>query len=234
MPSTTSPQFTPPLFSSSLMMPAIAAINHLLAQEPWAREALLRHAGKEACIDLSGVLLRMRVGGDGLLETASGDLATSPANVTIRVKLADLPLILQNRDRAFSYVTIDGDAEFANTISQLSKSLRWEAEGDLERWIGPIAATRIVGGARSAFEALRTGQRKALENLAEFVTEEQPLLVRPSQLEQAGSDISRLRDDVERAAKRMARLEQLLDKPGSPSGAASAPVTAARQHTLDL
>lgn len=208
------------------MTPAIAAINHLLAQEAWARAALARHAGKQACIDLSGVLLRLRVGRDGLLDTGT---AATPASVTIRVNLADVPLLLQNRERAFSYVKIEGDAEFANTISQLSKSLRWEAELDLERWVGPIAANRLAGGVRSAYAAVRTGQRKALENLAEFVTEEQPLLVRPGQLEQAGSAVNRLRDDVERAAKRLARLEQLLSQPDAPHP----PATTPGQPTLD-
>ena len=213
-----------PLTTSPLSTPAIAAINHLLAQEAWARDALARHAGKEACIDASGFAVRMRVARDGMLEAGS---AGTPANVTIRVQLADLPLIVQNRERAFSYVKIEGDAEFANTISQLSKGLRWEAEFDLERLVGPITARRLVGGVRSAADALRTGQRKAAENLAEFLTEEQPLLVRPPQLEQFGSDVSRLRDDVERAAKRIARLEQLLNPPTQTAGAAG-------QQPLDL
>jgi ubiquinone biosynthesis protein UbiJ len=52
--------------------------------------------------------------------------ADAVPNVTIHVKLADLPLIAQNRERAFSYVRIEGDAEFANTISQLPQGLRWE------------------------------------------------------------------------------------------------------------
>jgi len=131
----------------SLTAPAVATINHLLAQEAWARDALMRHAGKTAVIDTGHLALRMRVARDGMLETAGVDDA---ASVTIHVKLSDLPLILQNRDRAFSYVRIEGDAEFANTISQLSKGLRWDAEHDLERVLGPIGAVRVAGGARAA------------------------------------------------------------------------------------
>lgn len=202
MPSSTS--FTP---QSALTAPAVAAINHLLAQEAWAREALALHAGKEACIDASGFALRMRVARDGMVEVSHADEA---ANVTIRVKLADLPLIAQNRDRAFSYVKIEGDAEFANTISQLSKGLRWEAEHDLERWIGPIAATRMVGGAKSLFDSARAGQRKVAENVAEFFLEEKPLLIRPVMVDDFAGEVSRLRDDVERTAKRIAKLEQKL------------------------
>jgi ubiquinone biosynthesis protein UbiJ len=189
----------------SLATPAVAAINHLLAQEGWARQALAKHAGKLALIDTGAADVRLQVSSDGMLEAGQPD--TSPA-VTIKVKLADLPLIAQHRDRAFSYVKIEGDAEFANTISQLSKGLRWEPEADLERIAGPVAATRLAAGARSLFAAAEETRRRLGENVAEFLAEEQAVLVRPALLGDLGSEITRLRDDVERAAKRIARLEQ--------------------------
>ncbi|WP_373990229.1 SCP2 domain-containing protein [Duganella sp. BuS-21] len=189
--------------------PVSAAINHLLAQEPWARQELQRHAGKIACIDAGSVALRLRVTADGYLEAAPAEDA---ARVTIRVKLSDLPLIAQHRERAFSYVQIEGDAEFANAISNLSKSLRWEAEHDLEKLIGPIAAVRTVSGAKAAFAAIRNGHQKLAENLAEFLLDEKQVLVRPHTVETYSADVTRLRDDVERAAKRLAKLEQKLEQ----------------------
>lgn len=201
MPSPTIPNLPSPL------APVAATINHLLAQEPWARAALRLHAGKVACIAAAPVELRLGVTADGMVEAAPAD---AEANVTIRVKLSDLPLIAQNRERAFSYVQIEGDAEFANAISQLSKSLRWEAEHDLEKVVGPVAATRLAGGARAAFEALKSGQRKLAENAAEYFLEENPLLVRPAVTEQFGAEVRRLRDDTERFAKRLANLEKKL------------------------
>ena len=221
--------FSPP---SALRAPAVAAINHLLAQEAWARDALALHAGKEAVIDASSVTLRLRATADGMVEASN---AEAPANVTIRVKLADLPLMAQNRERAFSYVKIEGDAEFANTISQLGKGLRWEAEHDLERFIGPVAATRLVGGAKALFDAARAGQQKMAENVAEFFLEEQPLLIRPVVVDEFASDVSKLRDDVERTAKRIARLEQKLAPALGQAGTdPDAPARGAGQQTLDL
>ncbi|HEX8406453.1 MAG TPA: SCP2 sterol-binding domain-containing protein [Duganella sp.] len=193
----------------SAAAPASAAINHLLAQEPWAREQLRRHAGKVACIDTGAVALRLRVTADGMLEAAPAD---EPARVTIRVKLSDLPLIAQNRARAFSYVRIEGDADFANAISNLSTSLRWEAEADLEKVVGPVAAVRMVSGAKAAFEAVKAGHQKLAENVAEFLLDEKQVLIRPHVVEEFSADVVRLRDDVERAAKRLAKLEQKLEK----------------------
>lgn len=190
-----------------LATPAVATINHLLAQEAWARESLVRHAGKEACIDTGHLALRLRVARDGMLEPGTGE---GPANVTIRVKLTDLPLIAQNRERAFSYVKIEGDAEFANTISTLSKDLRWDAEYDLERIVGPLGARGLVQGARGATGGVLGAGRRLAENVAEFLLEERPMLVRPGAVNAFAADVVRLRDDVERSAKRIAKLEQRL------------------------
>lgn len=202
--------FNPGSFSAA---PASAAINHLLAQEAWARQALQRHAGKVAAIDAGAAALRLRVTADGYLEPAPAEEA---ARVTIRVKLSDLPLIAQNRERAFSYVQIEGDAEFANAISSLSQSLRWEAEYDLEKVIGPIAAVRAVSGAKAAFAAVRNGHQKLAENVAEFLLDEKQVLVRPQTVGAWSADVTRLRDDVERAAKRLAKLEQKLSQTVEP------------------
>jgi ubiquinone biosynthesis protein UbiJ len=182
-----------------------AALNHLLAQESWARAMLLPHAGKVACFDLGMISVALMVAADGLVQAPEPEPASTAA-VTIRVRAADLPLILQDRERAFSYVSIDGDAEFANTISQLSRSLRWEVADDLGKLVGDIAAQRIVGGAGAIAATLRSTQRKLLENAAEYFLEEQPLLVRPQAVSDLSDEVTRMRDDVERLAKRIGRL----------------------------
>jgi ubiquinone biosynthesis protein UbiJ len=193
-----------------LTTPAVAAINHLLAQEAWARDALARHAGKEARIDTGHLALRVLVSRDGMLEASQSEGEGGEPAVTLRLKLADLPLIAQDRKRALSYVKIEGDAEFANTLSQLANGLRWDVEHDLERVIGPLGAHRLAeGGRRAALGALDAGRRLA-ENLAEFLVEERPVLVRPSLRDEFAANVVRLRDDVERTAKRIAKLEQRL------------------------
>jgi len=180
-------------------------INHLLAQETWARNKLLPHAGKIACIDLHAFQLRLKVGVDGYLESAAAQ--TSP-NVTIRARLSDLPLMAQNRERAFSYVKIEGDADFANTISHLSQELKWEAEADLSKIFGDIAAVRMVDGAKSMFKTAQQTHLKIQENLAEYFLEENPLLVRPAAVQGFATEVNKTRDDVERLIKRIEKLER--------------------------
>jgi ubiquinone biosynthesis protein UbiJ len=181
-----------------------AAVNHLLSREPWARDRLAPHAGKVACLDAGLAAARLKVAADGMLHAAASD---AEADVTIRMKMADLPAIAQDRERAFSYVRVEGDAEFANAISQLSQSLKWEAEEDLSRWIGDIAARRAVAGAKAAAEAAKSTGQKLAENVAEYFLEENPLLVRPQSVDDFAAEVARLRDDVERLGKRIEKLE---------------------------
>ncbi|HXA47109.1 MAG TPA: SCP2 sterol-binding domain-containing protein [Burkholderiaceae bacterium] len=180
-------------------------MNHLLAQEPWARAKLAVHQGKTACFDLSVLRINLMITVDGMVSLAEQDAA--PSNVTIRIKPEQLPLILQNRERAFSYVTVEGDADFANTISQVSQSLQWEAEEDLSKLVGDIAAIKIVAGAKTAFQTVKATNQALAENVAEYFLEEKPMLVRPQTVMDFGGDVAKMRDDVERLIKRIEKLE---------------------------
>lgn len=184
--------------------PLRAVLNHLLSRQPVLRDRLATHAGKVARIDAGGMPLQLAIGADGLLETA----ADAQASVTIRVNAADLPQLLANRERAFFYVHISGDADLARTISEVAQGLRWDAEDDLAPLVGDIAAVRITQAARDAAATARQGGRKLVENLTEYLLEENPMLL----YRRAGDDfadaVATLRDDVERLAKRIALLEK--------------------------
>jgi len=192
------------IFSPMISSPLASAINHLLEQEPWARAKLARHAGQTALFDAGVVSLRLAATADGMVQAAAEDAAP---DVTIRAALADLPLILNDRKHAFSHVHIEGDADFANTISQLSETLRWETEHDLARWIGDIPAMRLASGLRAAVDGARQTRRTIEENLAEYFLEENPMLVRPNAVAEFGADVAQLRDDVERLSKRIDKLK---------------------------
>jgi len=181
-----------------------SAINHLLTQEPWARDKLAAHQGKIACFDVSVLRVSLLVHVDGMLSIAPDDVT---AHVTIKVKPEQLSQILQHRDRAFSYVTIEGDADFANAISQVSQSLHWEVEEDLGKLVGDIAAMRIVASAKSAFQTMKSTHQAFTENVAEYLVEEKAVLVRPQEIKDFSADVIKLRDDVERIVKRIEKLE---------------------------
>jgi hypothetical protein len=101
---------------------------------------------------------------------------------------ADLPLILQNRERAFSYVRIEGDAEFANAISQLSQGCAGKPSTTC-RAGRPIAAVRLAGGARAAVAPPAT-PAAAWPKTSPNSCSKKPLLVRPQAVAEFGDDVA--------------------------------------------
>jgi ubiquinone biosynthesis protein UbiJ len=188
---------------TSLESPIIAVINHLLSRQPVLSEKLRAHAGEVACLDV-GIQLTLAVAADGLFQLAGN----AKPNVTIRIKPADLPQVLVNMEKAFSYVTISGDADFARTISEIANELHWEPEEDLAPFFGDIAAVRITQAARTTLSQAKSGGRKFFENMAEYLLEENPTLIYRQAGEKFASDVAIIRDDVERLAKRIALLEK--------------------------
>lgn len=188
----------------TLATPVAAAINHLLVRQQSLQTTLAAHAGKTACIATGFFDLRLRVAADGLLVVDDAE----KASVTIRVKPADLPQILANPERAFSYVKIEGDADFANTISQVAGKLRWEAEEDLAPLVGDIASVRIVQTAQAGLTTMQSTGKKLAENMAEYLLEENPLLLHRQVANDFAAAVATLRDDTERLAKRIQLLER--------------------------
>lgn len=182
-------------------------VNHLLAQEPWARERLQKHGGKLALFDLEFIQLRVRVASDGLLQAENDVLARE--DVKLSMKAADLPLILADPHQAIRYVNLEGDADFAQTISGLSQDLTWEIEDDLSKIIGDVAARRAVLGVQRGRHYLEQSHRHLQASFAEYVLEENPLLVRPAAVREMGEQVNQLRDDLERLIKRVEKLEKM-------------------------
>lgn len=183
--------------------PIAAALNHLLSRQPLLRDKLAAHAGKSARIAVDAFQIRLAVATDGLLQAATD----AEPSVTIRIKASDLPAILANMDRAFSYVSLSGDAEFARAISEVAQGLQWEAEEDLAPFVGDIAAVRIAQAARATAQGVRSGGRKLMEQIAEYLLEENPTLLYRKSGEDFAADVAALRDDVERLGKRIGLLE---------------------------
>jgi ubiquinone biosynthesis protein UbiJ len=189
---------------TSLESPIIAVINHLLVRQPVLCHKLRTHSGGVACLEVGAIQLKLAVAADGFFQLAE----TAEPNVTIRIKPADLPQVMVNMEKAFSYVSISGDADFARTISELANELHWEPEEDLTPFVGDIAAVRITQAARTTLSQAKSGGRKLLENMAEYLLEENPTLLYRQAGEKFASDVAIIRDDVERLAKRIASLEK--------------------------
>lgn len=187
---------------------AIRALDALLLREPWARERLRPHAGKTACLAAGSMRLALTITPHGLVEAAAGDAVPAVTLTVDGGRLAEL--LSDDAARRMGAVRIEGDAALAHVLGDLARDLRWDVEDDLAGIVGDIPAARLVRAARGVAGGLRAGAWRLAENVAEYLTEERGVVASSHALQSWGAQVRRLRDDAERAAKRVEHLRARL------------------------
>ena len=159
--------------------PALAALNHLLGQAEWARERLRPFTGRHACIASPLLMLNFRVCDDGLL-AATDD--STPPDVEIALP-APLPTdLLAEPDALFGRARVNGAADLAEALGFVLRNLKWDIEEDLSRVVGDITAHRLTGTLRSLTRWGKQAAGNLVGNFVEYLTEEQPSLVKAPEL----------------------------------------------------
>ena len=186
--------------------PIVGALNHLLRQNPWAAEELRAYAGKTVQLSLPPVATELTL-------IDSGEFVPAPDHATIDATLALTPLaalrFLTSGHLDQADLELQGDAEFASAVGKVLRHLEWEYEEDLSRLIGDIPAHELVGLGKRVIGEGRRQFWSVAGMLAEYWQEEQPLIAKKRHLERFASEVDRLRDDTERLAKRLEKLEKL-------------------------
>ena len=185
---------------------AVAGLNHLLSQQAWAAERLRPFAGRRVEVRCPPFPdLRLVITEAGMVERAQGE---APAALVVKLKPGALPLLLLRDERARGQIDIEGSAELAGAVDALFRNLAWDYEEDLSKLFGDVVAHRLAEGGRDLAAWQRDAAQRLAENLAEYWTEEQPLLVRPADAEKLHRDWRALQDEVARLEKRIERLEK--------------------------
>lgn len=187
-----------------LSQPAVAALNHVLTQSGWALPRLAKFSGKTAHFDIAPFSFVFTIQHDGTLLAASPDVSAD-AHCIIAPSL--LPRLALHDEKAHNEITSSGDAALLTEIFYLSRNLRWDAAEDLSRVTGDIAAERIVQLAKSGQQQLRDTALNLSQALAEYWTEERPLLAKPAHVATFIQQVDKLRDDVARLEQRINKLE---------------------------
>jgi ubiquinone biosynthesis protein UbiJ len=183
---------------------ASRAANHVLRATPVALERLARHAGRTIAFALGPVNLAFTLQTTGELVPA---LPGAARDLEVRVSPFLLPRLAAGDEAAFREIDMQGDLELAQEVSFLLRNVRWDAEEDLARLVGDIAAHRIAGAARALARGAREAGLRTGQAAAEYWTEESPLIASRVKVAAFVDDVARLRDDLERLDKRISRLE---------------------------
>jgi len=181
----------------------LAALNHLLEGANWARARLVAFAGRRARFDMPPFAFGFEIAQDGGVTPPSDPGVT---DVIIRLP-ANTPFLLpQGLDKVMAQAAVEGSAEFATELSFVFRNLRWDAEEDLAKLVGDIPARRIVQGANRCIDWQKQAATNFAENLAEYLTLENPLLVPRAEMIALRDAIDRLNADLNRTEQRLAAL----------------------------
>lgn len=181
----------------------IRGLNHLISSESWAQERLLRHAGAQVLVELGLIKWHFGIGSDGLFRESSADLIP---DVTLSCPPDILIRALFDKERLFSTIKLGGSVDIAETLGFVFRNLRWDVEGDLAGLIGDIPARRLTLIGRSFADSLQRSLRNIGENIREYTTEESETLANKRDVSDFGEAVGRIRDDVARLEKRLAKL----------------------------
>lgn len=180
-----------------------AALNHLLDQSGWALQRLAGFAGKTARFNIAPFSFAYTIQPDGTLRAADKN---SSADASFIISPSLLPRLALHDETAFTQIQSSGDTALLAEIFYLSRHLRWDAAEDISRVTGDIAAERFVRLAETGHQQIRDSALNFSLALAEYWTEERPLLAKSSQINNFVQQVDALRDDVARLEQRIIRL----------------------------
>ena len=186
----------------------VLAFNHLLAAAPWARERLAAFAGRRAQISLPPVSFILEVTGEGYFAAGEGE-----AEVVFSLPAATPLLALKGMEALVKEAHVSGPADFADTLGFVLKNLKWDAEEDLSKLVGDIAAHRLAGLGRRFLGWQRHVLASASENIGEYLREEQGLLPRAADLDAFAGELRQLNEDLARLDGRIGRLDRGAPRP---------------------
>jgi ubiquinone biosynthesis protein UbiJ len=143
----------------------------------------------------------------------SGADSTPPraASATLSATPIDLLRLARSSDLSTLRGTgaeISGSPEVAERFAKLLKLARPDLEEHAARWLGDVPAHALGEAARGVGAWLDRAARALRANTAEYLQEESRALPAALEAQAFYADVERLRDDVERAAARLARLER--------------------------
>jgi len=182
-------------------------LNHLIEQNPWAKEQLMPYAGKSVSFIIPPASTTFTVLENGGL-AAAGDSSVAEASVSMPLSVA--MRLLANDQAASSLVIIEGNTELATSLAKVLRNMSWQFEEDLSQLIGDAPAHQITEFGKKAAIETRKQVINAAEMLSEYWQEEQPVIAKKRHVDQFIKDVDELRDDVERLTKRLEKLATLI------------------------
>lgn len=186
-------------------------LNRYVSESTAARDRLRSLGSSSFAIEVAGTGLACTLSpADGGLAIAPGAAATAAA----RLRAAPLDLLRLARGTADaaalrkSHAEITGDPHVAESYAKLLALARPDLEEVLAGFVGDALAYEIGGAATGGIRWVARAARSLESSTVEYLQNGNRALPAPLEAQAFYDDVERLRDAVERAAARLALLEQ--------------------------
>jgi len=205
------------------MRPVLAALNHVLQQQSWARDRLRTHAGRDVRIVLESawnpwgpLAAQCTISEDGQLEnTTEASEARSPAvTLTLDVSADSLAALMSRGVNGLTgHLRIDGDVMVAAAVAEVARHLRWDIEEDLSRVVGDANAHRLIRGAKSQLGVARGLAERGLQSVIRQVSDDPQGVVDRTRANALQVRLSQLEAMLDRLDQRLGQsVDQSLSK----------------------
>jgi ubiquinone biosynthesis protein UbiJ len=191
------------------LTPLESLLNRNIAASSTARSLCRRLDTKVLALHMDGLpfSIYFRALGDRMVLETTSDAAADAKLSGTPLALARLAGPMPETALRTGAVHIEGDAEVAQTFSELLKHARPDLEEELSRVVGDVAAHQIGNVARSALGAARRVSDTFLQNVSEYLQEEGRDVPNRTEADEFLRGVDKLRDDVDRLEARLGLLE---------------------------
>ena len=172
--------------------------NHLLSQNDWMQSDLINHKNKIVIIEISGFKTIFKVKEDGQVE-----MINDSKDYNCKIKLTVNDLIGQLVNNKNGKISIEGDIELANKISQVLRKIEWDLEEDLAKYIGDIPAIRTTKALKKIKNTTKENIKTLTSSLIEYWQEENKILAKTRDVEMLNKKIDTIVEDTERVEARI-------------------------------
>lgn len=196
----------------TLLRPVSDVLNRNIRETTPARKIAAELNGSTVAIRVRDTALAMYFVFDQDVVALKTEYPNEP-DVAITGSLLTLARMIQGGGEAAirnGDVELTGDAATAQRFQRLLEFAQPDIEEELSRFIGDIAAHRIAEIARGVGNWAREVRQTMGGNMREYLQEESRELPTQYEVDRFSDQVSVLRDDVERLAARLQRLESNL------------------------
>ena len=191
-------------------------LNEQIRSRTAARVRLRELDGKRFALRIRGSDFRVvaEAAGDELRLSRSADQASDVELSGGALDLLKLARSANLSELKNAGATLNGDIHVAEGFAELFRLAMPEPEALLADWIGDMPAHAVGETARAVGGWTERAGEAFERNLGEYLQEENPTLVPPALARKFYADVDRIRDDVERARRRIELLERRLKSRG--------------------